>query len=500
MVKIESKKRKKMNIYFSDFFNVAPSILEEYGALNISLVNDLPLFIDPFLLFTSEKEVYHQLHSKIIKYLQFLRDQSISGNINNGLLRAWYMFPEVKQVWLGYSLDGNRGRGLGPDFARALNANLHTIFKNFGQEKVTKGSHLEKVCLIESGVGRDNISDLVANLIKEYLLDYTQGFARKNIVKELRQTISVPKACFNYEVGKWQSKCYDLPYYNEDYVLLSPRDILTRDENWINRSDLIKNVERIAIAVPDEQLRAEVNQYLSSQLKSDLKKKLTKNEKEKIFSKVLKKYPQLIEYYIRSKEDSGHEAKRQSNRKVLDAESIFIKNAVGFYSLLNSETEFYKHGIDTLAEARVRVDFLKKTIENNDGYRLLYHNGKPIAKESDLQILFKFVWLASPSDFNSEVNNGRGPVDFKVSRGSKDKSLVEFKLTKNSRLKQNLKNQVEIYEKANQTKKSLKVIFYFSEAERIKVMTILKELKCEKDKNIILVDARNDNKPSASAA
>ncbi len=43
-----------MKIYFSDFFEVLPALLEEYGAFNISLLNDLPLFIDPFLLFNSD--------------------------------------------------------------------------------------------------------------------------------------------------------------------------------------------------------------------------------------------------------------------------------------------------------------------------------------------------------------------------------------------------------------------------------------------------------------
>jgi hypothetical protein len=36
-----------MDIYFSDFFGVDPEILGRYGAFNISLASDLPLFIDP---------------------------------------------------------------------------------------------------------------------------------------------------------------------------------------------------------------------------------------------------------------------------------------------------------------------------------------------------------------------------------------------------------------------------------------------------------------------
>ncbi|WP_163579334.1 hypothetical protein, partial [Klebsiella pneumoniae] len=39
------------NIYFSDLFSVPPKILEEYGAFDVALVNDLPLFVDPFLLY-----------------------------------------------------------------------------------------------------------------------------------------------------------------------------------------------------------------------------------------------------------------------------------------------------------------------------------------------------------------------------------------------------------------------------------------------------------------
>ena len=98
-------------------------------------------------------------------------------------------------------------------------------------------------------------------------------------------------------------------------------------------------------------------------------------------------------------------------------------------SKLAAETGFYQHGLDTLEECRARVMFLKEEIENNGAYRLFYHKGEPIQREQDLQILFGLTWFATPSDFNSEVNNGSGPVDFVISRGSKDKTfVVEFEL------------------------------------------------------------------------
>jgi len=163
-----------MEIYFSDVFDISQDDLENYGAFNVSLINDLPLFIDPFLLFNSSKPEYIELHDQMIKYLRFLKACSEDGQIHEGLLLSWFMFSEVKQNWFGYSLVGNSGSGLGIKFAHALNNNLHTVFLDFGEEQVTKGSHLEKLCLIKDGVGRDNISDFTTNLIKDYLLNYTQ--------------------------------------------------------------------------------------------------------------------------------------------------------------------------------------------------------------------------------------------------------------------------------------------------------------------------------------
>jgi len=63
-------------VYFSERFKVDPAVLETYGALDISVVTDLPLFIDPFLLFNSEKSDYQALHESIVDYLRFLKSKA----------------------------------------------------------------------------------------------------------------------------------------------------------------------------------------------------------------------------------------------------------------------------------------------------------------------------------------------------------------------------------------------------------------------------------------
>ena len=493
-----------MNIYFSDFFEISPEVVEDYGAFNVSLLADLPLFIDPFLLFNSNKTEYRSLHDEMISYLTFLREKAIAGGLSNGLIGAWYRFPEIKQTWLGFSASGNRGSGLGADFAMALHRNLHKIFTDFGSEKITQGSHLEKLCLIGDGVGKDNISDFTTNLIHGYLLDYTQEFAKNQIKEEYRRKVRAPKAQFNYVTETWEHGTYELPYINGDYVLLTPKDMLTKDAAWINKPDLFDHFDLIPPAIPDDQLRAQVNNYFLKALPKRKKEKReeepTKKDKREAAALTIREFPQIIDYYIRYKEEHGDEAENISAWKVAESKRLYGEQFSQLSTALAQHTNFYGLKGDTYEEAFERVMFLKDEIENKDGYRLFYYKGQPIEREEDVQILYRLTWRATPSDLNREVNNGRGPVDFKVSRGSRDKTLIEFKLAKNSQLKRNLQKQVKIYEDANNTKKSIKVILYFNVDQLNRVLNIMDELGIRKHKDIVLIDARNDNKPSASVA
>jgi len=130
----------------------------------------------------------------------------------------------------------------------------------------------------------------------------------------------------------------------------------------------------------------------------------------------------------------------------------------------------------------------------------LYYKGTPIKREDDLHFLYILTWFRTSYDVSHEVGDGRGSSDFKISYGSKDKTIVEFKLASNTKLKQNFQKQVEIYKKASMAKNSIKVIFFFTEEEERRVIDILNELNLANENNIILIDARQDNKISASRA
>ena len=486
-----------IDLYFSQYFGVSPKVLEDYGAFDISLASDLPLFIDPFLLFNSQKPEYRELHEGMIRYLVFLRDRA-TPDLDPGLIKSWYMFQEVKQNWLGFTLLGNSGSGLGKDFARALHNSLGSILKGFGSESITKSAHLEKLALIKEGVGRDNISDFTTNLIKGYLLEYTQTFARAHLSPGQRGRFLVARTVFNYETETWESRQYDLPALRDDYVLLTPSDMLTKDDTWISRSDLVHEFSSIPDAIEDDQLRAQVNNYLFKKLSDNP----TKKEYSDLAADVILKFPEVIDYYIRRKENTGEQAVGLSAKRRKEAFEVLVQMVQQVVEDIHTNTTLYQKSVNSYDESLARAMGFKQYVENQDGPRLLNRPGheRTLATEKAVQLFFGLIFFGSEFDVNREVNNGRGPVDFKVSKGAVDKSLIEIKLASNSQLKRNLQNQVAVYEKANGTRTSVKMIVCFTDADVARVDAVLEELGLHGEESIVVIDARSDNKPSGSKA
>jgi hypothetical protein len=301
---------------------------------------------------------------------------------------------------------------------------------------------------------------------------------------------------FNYEVQAWIPKRFTLPIFKGDFVLLTPSELLTKDDTWINRQDLFRDFHNIPEAIGNDTLRAQINDYFMGQLPKEPSDK----EVTKAIDATIRRFPALIDYYIRYKEEHEDDAKRTSLKRVQYSERVFIDHASRLFNLLATETGFYENRGNTYQESLERVRFLKHVIEDRGGYKVFYVDGRPIERESDVHVLFDLVWLGSPSDVNREVNNGRGPADFSVSRGADDKTVVEFKLASNSQLRRNLEKQAEIYKTSSRAHHTIKVIVFFSELQHTKVLGILRDLKMDGAENVILIDARADNKPSASKA
>jgi hypothetical protein len=478
----------KFKLLFSEYFDIKESIMTDYGALNICLSSDLPLFIDPFLLFASEKEEYKILHKNVVDHLLFLKEYATENGGKDLDLRL-FRFPEIKQNWLGLAQYGNGGKGLGARFAKGAISAFNGFYNSFGEEKITDETHIEKLTLLNSGVGKDFISDFTTNLIFEYLLEFTERFAIDNLLENQIKEFSI-RCKFDKATKTWQPRKFKLPYFyrekDGDFILLTPLDILTVDDAIINNNDFYNNFGNVTRSMGNESLRTAVNDYFRAHLPRKPKKK----DRIEAFVRTVEKYPDLVDFYIRLKEDSKKVVGSVALSKIDELREQLIDALTPLCNLLSDKSDFYTIKPNSYDEALKRANYLKEVIENNDGYRIFYDGGKPIAKEDTIQRIFRLTWYASPYDVNSEVNNGRGPADYKVSFGSGDSTIVEFKLAKSSSLKKNLENQTDIYKAAAKSTSDITVILCYAASDIKKVERTLKQIGKEGHENIIVIDAR----------
>jgi hypothetical protein len=83
-----------VDLYFSDYFGVAPATIDAYGVFDVSLVSDLPLFIDPFHLFNSDDKRSVRGPGREHRALpQVPRDRS-GQPLTQGAMETLYCFPE----------------------------------------------------------------------------------------------------------------------------------------------------------------------------------------------------------------------------------------------------------------------------------------------------------------------------------------------------------------------------------------------------------------------
>ena len=480
-----------IKLLFSEYFEIDGLVVDDYGALNICIDTDLPLFIDPFLLFSSEKPEYVEIHDRVVNHLIALKELAISdSNVDSKL----FQFPEIKQNWLGWCKWGNNGRGLGPKFALSLIKAFNGFYSNFGEETISSSSHIEKLTLVGAGIGRDFISDFTTNIMFEFLLEYTQEFALKYLREDQRKEFSI-RCRFDSDLMAWLPRTFYLPYFyleDGDYILLTPLDILTKDESFICHSDLRSQFRKITNALENASLREAINLYFRKRLPIQPKQK----DFERAISETIQQYPEILDYYIRHKENTKDRAAKISTEKVEKIKSELISTLREFCNRVEESSEFFGIRPTSYDAALKRAMYLKDVIENNDGYRIFYKAGKAIASEETIQRIFRLTWFATPYAVDSEVNNGRGPADYKISYGERDATIVEFKLASSSSLKRNLLNQTEIYKKASKAITDIKVILCYTKEEIAKVRRILKSIKQEGAENIVVIDATR--KPSAS--
>ena len=133
----------------------------------------------------------------------------------------------------------------------------------------------------------------------------------------------MPKVNFNYGTRTWGRAVYSLPRFENDYVILTPMDILTKDDTWISRSDIISQFRDVAESMANDQLRAHPNEYLARVLPETPKPK----EYREAVARAVLRYPEFIDYYIQTKEENAEEASSEAQERTELVRRVFVENA-----------------------------------------------------------------------------------------------------------------------------------------------------------------------------
>ena len=411
----------------TDQFSVSKKRFKSTLALDVILDVDANYFIDPALLkicsiaeFSDAVKVVEEYFNNIIVLMRASKKQDdMFWKKADSLLS----FKEIRGTCLGYSNSGTSGNAIGSVLRKKTLVCISELLEAGDVDPVI----FELLGVFQEKMGCDRISDLITYILKDIIISYNQ-----RIQGELEIIGGDGKLAIN-------------PYNGEE-ILLLPKQILSP-------LPIAEEFSDIEFACSENQrVRDEVNALLDLGNRRKLKK-------EEIY------------YLLKSKLNFRNEIINKY-KNITVSEYDFEKDPAGeyiWYAKTKEQAEKYPlslaqpHNLDQVLDVVTRIcDQFKKMIESNGLWRLLYNDNYNPKHESAAQLLFfglaDAYCEANNIDISREVNNGHGPVDFKLSKGYKNKVVVEIKLTSNSQLLHGIEVQLPLYMEQESTDKAIYLI------------------------------------------
>jgi hypothetical protein len=300
----------------------------------------------------------------------------------------------------------------------------------------------ELIGVFEDGIGPDLISDMIGTILRSRLCTYTA-----RVCREL--SISTRE----FKIG---SDVYSLPAYlteqgEERYIILVPEDVLSEMPIALDRSDVPVVAEHNAAA----------RRYLNEKFGKDWQQFVRDHKRgarAALFSE-RDVFSEFIDSYKARKADPYDFDKDPLNQRLwYDLARAFLKRAASpALSLVKSPT-----AEQVLAVVMMIVLAFKRNVEHNGLYVVFYDDAGEPRHEHVMQRTFQAIALAycegNDLDLAPETNPGRGPVDFKFSRGARARVLVELKRSKNRHLLHGFRIQLPIYQAADNTNLSIYLV------------------------------------------
>ncbi|MFH6971807.1 hypothetical protein [Flavobacterium petrolei] len=216
----------------TDYHNI-PLTQEEVDFAIPFIDEDIPLYVDPFLLWKSPSMQDNSLHLLITNSFNHLGNLFTNGNEKQALellIRA----SECDEVGLGNS-KSKTGKRIGEKLA----SKIMSPFALIPELKKSGFIHFEEIQLLVDNISKDRVSDIACNFIQSFLIDFTIEQSEKYgipIEKVMLQNVYNPKTF------KFSQEITHLPVNPETKspILFVPKRWL-KFVPWINTDDYFTN-------------------------------------------------------------------------------------------------------------------------------------------------------------------------------------------------------------------------------------------------------------------
>lgn len=467
-----------MSLHYSKYYKVPHRSFFQKGVFDGMLDVDSHLHIDPLLLkncsvpeFVGAYDEFLDYFNKFLHLVPHVKVNNVTDRFYRQIVNR-FTFKEISNTGLGFSKTNTNGRGISGALSQQLaDTAIDIISAGYKDSEV-----FLLMPIFEDNISMDRISDMTIAILIRRIVKYTARMAAELGVKTTKFTT------------KSNDEPVMLPVYNRKPVLFLPTEILANIpiatsyediDRVVNYATRLKRRVAEAIGVSWSQYR-----YYK---KNDWKNAIFNNPKG---------YQEAMSYFKGLKAKS-YDFSEDKNDEYLTArlQDMTVDCPLDLLQFFNGDnTQSVYHVASAI------LDQFKKLVEDNYMWKIFNRKGRK-PDETDWQYYLLTVAdtyiKASEADVDvtRENNPGPGEIDFKFTRGTTGKTVVELKRSSNKDMLHGYVSQLPAYMKAESAEYGIFMIIKEDDKNNEEIQKVLEYQRSlvsngESSPVILVVDAR----------
>jgi hypothetical protein len=212
-------------IFFKEEFKIPEAQPVEF--VDIPLEKDKLVFIDPFLIANNKQNpLAANVYARMTSFFTELNQSYVVPNNKVQGLQFLDKLHEPNEYHLGYS-SKNKGSAIAAERAEIIFDSLrNNVLARQANVTVTNEAH--HVLLLVEGIGRDIMSDTIANVCRDIFAEFTTA----QCVKHNIATSSFDRHYYDAVQKSWVHRNFNLPSYMGKEIILVPKIILSTPRNY----------------------------------------------------------------------------------------------------------------------------------------------------------------------------------------------------------------------------------------------------------------------------